>query len=59
MSITLYGVIVGILLTLAWTTGGFPLFLVAILLGAIGGLIGAQIEGKIDVRAMFTNRGRG
>lgn len=59
MSITLYGVIVGILLALAWTTGGFPFFLVAILLGAIGGLIGAQIEGKIDVRAMFTNRGRG
>lgn len=59
MSITLYGVIVGILLTLAWTTGEFPFFLVAILLGAIGGLIGAQIEGKIDVRAMFTNRGRG
>ena len=59
MSITLYGVIVGILLTLSWTTGGFPFFLVAILLGAIGGLIGAQIEGKIDVRAMFTNRGRG
>lgn len=59
MSITLYGVIVGILLTLAWTTGGFSFFLVAILLGAIGGLIGAQIEGKIDVRAMFTNRGRG
>ncbi len=59
MSITLYGVIVGILLTLAWTTGGFPFFLVATLLGAIGGLIGAQIEGKIDVRAMFTNRGRG
>ena len=59
MSITLYGVIVGILLTLAWTTGGFRFFLVAILLGAIGGLIGAQIEGKIDVRAMFTNRGRG
>lgn len=59
MSITFYGVIVGLLLAIAWAAGGFSYFLAALILGAIGGLIGAQVEGKIDVRAIFTNRGRG
>lgn len=59
MSITYYGIIVGLLLTIAWATGGFSFFLAALILGAIGGLVGAQVDGKIDMRAMFTNRGRG
>ncbi|ALE18808.1 hypothetical protein [Lawsonella clevelandensis] len=59
MSITYYGIIVGLLLTIAWAAGGFSFFLAALILGAIGGLVGAQFEGKIDVRAIFTNRGRG
>ena len=59
MSITYYGIIVGLLLTIAWATGGFSFFLAALILGAIGGLVGALIDGKIDMRSMFTNRGRG
>ncbi|WQD12710.1 MAG: hypothetical protein U1U88_000794 [Lawsonella clevelandensis] len=58
MSITYYGIIVGLLLTIAWATGDSlsspPSSWVR-----SADLVDAQIDGKIDMRAMFTNRGRG
>lgn len=59
MSISVIGLFVGILLAIAATFGGFGGFLLAIVLGAIGLLIGMQIEGRLDLGSMFQGRGRG
>ncbi|WP_018180708.1 DUF2273 domain-containing protein [Jongsikchunia kroppenstedtii] len=53
------GLVVGLLLAIAATTGGFGGFLLAVVLGAIGLAIGAQRDGLIDLSAFFRRRGRG
>jgi len=53
------GLVAGLLLAIAATTGGFGGFLLAVVLGAIGLAIGAQRDGLIDLSAFFRRRGRG
>ncbi|MBM7366140.1 hypothetical protein [Gordonia hydrophobica] len=53
------GVLVGLLLALAATTGGFGGFLLAVGLGAVGLLVGLQLQGTIDVRALVRSGSRG
>lgn len=47
------GLIVGVLLAIAATTGGFGGFVLALVLGAIGYLVTAQLTGKMDIPGMF------
>ncbi|PWJ52799.1 hypothetical protein SAMN06264364_11751 [Quadrisphaera granulorum] len=49
----------GILLAIAGVYGGFAGFVFAVVLGAIGWLIGAQVEGRVDVLSALGRRGRG
>ncbi|WP_026918074.1 hypothetical protein [Gordonia shandongensis] len=53
------GLLTGLLLALAATTGGFGGFVLAVVLGAVGLLVGLQADGTIDVRAIVRNRNRG
>lgn len=53
------GLVAGLLLAIAATTGGFGGFLLAVVLGAIGLAIGAQRDGLIDLSALFRRSGRG
>lgn len=52
------GIIIGLLLAIAAAIGGWSAFALAIFLGALGGLIAAQVSGKIDVVEMVFSRGR-
>lgn len=58
---TILGIIAGILVALAVILNGFPGFLWAILFGAIGAVVGAHFDGRIDLRSIFDNvsSGRG
>jgi hypothetical protein len=59
MSATALGLVVGLLLALAGIAGGFAGFVFAVLLGAVGMLIGAHRDGYLDLGAMLRGRGRG
>ncbi|MDM8084599.1 DUF2273 domain-containing protein [Cellulomonas cellasea] len=52
MSATVIGIFVGILLAIAAILGGFGGFLLALGLGLIGLVVGAQIEGRVDLGSM-------
>lgn len=53
------GVLVGLLLALAATTGGFGGLVLAVALGAVGLLVGLQVQGTIDLRAIVRSGSRG
>lgn len=53
------GMIAGLLLVLAATTGGFTGFLFALVLGTAGLIIGAHLDGSIDLTSILRGRGRG
>lgn len=53
------GLFAGLLLAIAATTGGFGGFVLAIVLGVIGLLLGLQRDGVIDLGAVLRNRNRG
>lgn len=53
------GLFVGLLLALAMTTGGFGGLILAVVLGAIGLVIGLQRDGAIDLGAVIRSRSRG
>jgi len=53
------GLIAGLLLAIATTTGGFGGLVLAVVLGAVGLLAGLQADGTIDLRAVVRSRGRG
>lgn len=53
------GALAGLLLAIAGITGGFGGFVLAVIIGAIGWLVGAQLEGKVDVVSLISQRGRG
>jgi uncharacterized membrane protein YeaQ/YmgE (transglycosylase-associated protein family) len=59
MSSTTSGVVVGLLLALAAIAGGFTGFLLALVLGAVGGLVAAQLSGTLDLGALVGGRRRG
>lgn len=58
-SMTTTGLLVGLLLTLAITTGGFLGFLLALVLGGLGLLAGAYVDGRIDLERLTGGRRRG
>ena len=53
------GLLVGILLAIAATTGGFGGFILALVLGAVGLSIGLQRDGVIDLGSLLRSRNRG
>lgn len=59
MTTSSLGLMAGLLLGVAAAAGGFAGFLIALLLGAIGFVIGAQRDGEIDLSAVFRGRDRG
>ncbi|GAA4807236.1 DUF2273 domain-containing protein [Tomitella cavernea] len=59
MSTAAVGLIAGLLLAIAATTGGIVGFIVAVILGAIGLAVGAHHDGAIDITAVWRGRGRG
>lgn len=57
MSNTALGLIVGLVLGIAGAFGGLGAFLIVLVLGAIGLLVGRWLDGALDVDAL-TGRGR-
>lgn len=57
MSKAMAGLIVGLLLTIAITTGGFLGFLLALVLGAAGLAAGAYLDGDIELDQWRGGRG--
>ncbi len=58
MTTTHTGLLAGLLLTLAATTGGFTGFLLALVLGAVGCGVGAWRDGSIDAGTFRRGRPR-
>ncbi|MFD6093292.1 DUF2273 domain-containing protein [Oerskovia sp. NPDC060338] len=56
MSVSTTGLLVGLLLAVAAILGGFWGFLLAVGLGGVGWVVGAQIEGRIDLGAVVRGR---
>ncbi len=52
----LVGLFVGITLGLAGAFGGFGAFIIVLVLGAVGTLIGLVVDGSVDVTEMFGGR---
>lgn len=59
MTTSSLGLIAGLLLGVAAAAGGFTGFVIALLLGVIGYLVGGQADGQFDLSAMLRGRGRG
>ena len=53
------GLLAGLLLGVAAAAGGFTGFLLALVLGAIGYVVGGHRDGEFDVVALLKGRGRG
>lgn len=49
----------GLLLAIAGIAGGFGGLVAALVLGFVGWLIGAQVEGRVDVLSALGRRSRG
>lgn len=50
---TQLGLLTGILLALVAAIGGFGAFMIAVVLGAIGLVVGRVLDGKLDLAAML------
>jgi hypothetical protein len=59
MTTATVGMLAGVLLGVAAAAGGFTGFLIALVLGAIGYVIGGQRDGELDVTTWFQGRRRG
>ncbi|NIZ92442.1 DUF2273 domain-containing protein [Kineococcus rubinsiae] len=59
MSPSLAGLFAGLLLALVAAVGGLGWFLLALLLGVVGYLVGAHLEGRIDLAGLLPGRSRG
>lgn len=59
MTTSTIGLIAGLLLGIAAAAGGFPGFLIALVLGAVGYLIGGQLAGELNLADLIRGRGRG
>jgi hypothetical protein len=53
------GLFTGLLLALTAAVGGLGWLLLALLLGALGFLVGAQLEGRVDLTGLVPGRRRG
>ncbi len=50
------GLLTGLLLGIAAVVGGFPGFLLALVLGLAGLAVGAQLDGDVDMAELFRGR---
>lgn len=53
------GLLAGLLLGVAAAAGGFTGFLLALVLGAIGYIVGGHRDGEFDAVSLIRGRGRG
>lgn len=58
MTSSTLGLVAGLLLGVAAAAGGLWGFLIAVLLGAVGYLVGAHRDGELDLSALLRGRGR-
>lgn len=56
MKTSTLGLFVGLLLAIAIAIGGFSAFLGALVLGVIGWLAGAHLDGEVDVTQVLRGR---
>lgn len=56
MKTSTLGLFIGLLLAIAIAIGGFSAFLGALVLGAIGWVVGAQLDGDVDVNQVLRDR---
>lgn len=59
MTTSTIGMIAGLLLGVAAAAGGFLGFLIALVLGVIGYIVGARYDGEVDLNQLFGGRRRG
>lgn len=59
MTTSTIGLIAGLLLAIAAAAGGLTGFLVAVVLGAVGYLVGGHFDGEVDLGALLGRRDRG
>jgi uncharacterized membrane protein len=53
------GLFAGLLLALVAAVGGFDMFMLALVLAAVGVVVGLVVDGRIDVTGLVSGRGRG
>ena len=56
MTTSTIGLIAGLLLTIAIVAGGFTGFLLAVVLGGAGYLVGGHVDGELDLAALVRGR---
>ncbi len=59
MTTSTLGLLAGILLGIAAAAGGFGGFLIALVLGVLGYLLGAHRDGELDFGALLRGHNRG
>jgi len=59
MTTSTLGLLAGILLGIAAAAGGFGGFLIALVLGVLGYLLGAHRDGELDLGALLRGHNRG
>jgi uncharacterized membrane protein len=59
MSSVAIGLFAGLLLALVAAVGGFDMFMLAVVLAAVGVLVGLVVDGRLDVSALVAGRRRG
>ena len=56
MSLSIIGLIAGLLLAIAAAAGGWEYFLLGIVLAAFGFIIGKVLDGELDLSPYLSNR---
>jgi len=59
MSNVAIGLFAGILLALVAAVGGFSMFLLAVVLGGVGVVVGLVLDGRLDLSGVVAGRRRG
>jgi len=59
VSASIVGLFAGLLLALVALLGGFGWFLLAALFAGVGYVVGAHLEGELDLAALVQGRSRG
>jgi len=59
MSSVAIGLFAGLLLALVAAVGGFSMFVLALVLAAVGVLVGLVVDGRLDLSGVVAGRRRG
>ncbi len=59
MSSVAVGLFAGLLLALVAAVGGFSMFVLALVLAAVGVLVGLVVDGRLDLSGVVAGRRRG